>query len=143
MIGIRRWIQGAGVWLACVIFAGCNQQPVWEIVYPVEGTVTLRGQAVADADLVLFPEGQEWPETVRPRGRTGPDGRFVVWTYEPGDGAPAGRYKVTLVRNAVGLSKGAVVAKPNDLPSKYERLESTDLQVTISEGENCLPAISL
>ncbi len=34
---------------------------------------------------------------MRPHGRVGPDGRFTLTTYQPGDGAPTGKYNVTVV----------------------------------------------
>lgn len=142
-----RIVRGFGVLLAAQLVAlsltGCSEKPVWEVAYRASGSLSFRGKPIANADIVLFPEDSTWPETVRPRARTGADGTFEVWTYEPGDGAPAGAYKVTLVRTEVGFSKGAVVAKPNDLPAKYGRAESTDVRVTINPGENQLPAISL
>lgn len=142
-----RMVRGFGVLLAAQLVAlsltGCSEKPVWEVAYRASGSLSFRGKPIANADIVLFPEDSTWPETVRPRARTGADGTFEVWTYEPGDGAPAGAYKVTLVHTEVGFSKGAVVAKPNDLPAKYGRAESTDVRVTINPGENQLPAISL
>lgn len=142
-----RIVRGAGGLLPALFVAllltGCSEKPVWEVAYRASGSLSFKGKPVANADIVLFPEDSTWPETVRPRARTKEDGTFEVWTYEPGDGAPAGAYKVTLVHTEVGFSKGAVVAKPNDLPVKYERAESTDVRVTINPGGNQLPAISL
>ncbi|MEY3174717.1 MAG: hypothetical protein RLZZ436_2631 [Planctomycetota bacterium] len=123
--------------------AGCSEKSAWEVPYPVKGSLTFRGKPVAEADIVLFPEDPSWPETVRPRARTKADGTFDVWTWQQGDGAPAGNYKVTLVHHEVAISKGAVVAKPNDLPPKYERHQTSDIRVTIVPGENQIPAFSL
>ncbi|MGV2332829.1 MAG UNVERIFIED_CONTAM: hypothetical protein LVR18_01365 [Planctomycetaceae bacterium] len=123
--------------------AGCSEQPMWEVTHPSKGSLSFRGKPVADADIVLFPEDPTWPETVRPRARTNADGTFEVWTWEKGDGAPAGTYKVTLVHREVALSKDAVVAKPNDLPPKYERHVTSDISITIVPGENQIPAFSL
>jgi len=138
-----RIVRGVSGLLAALLLTGCSEKPVWEVAYQASGSLSFRGKPVANADIVLFPEDSTWPETVRPRARTKEDGTFEVWTWEPGDGAPAGVYKVTLVHTEAGFSKGAVVAKPNDLPAKYGRAESTDVRVTISPGENRLPAISL
>ena len=129
--------------LAAILLCGCSERPVWEVAYPAKGSLTFRGKPVASADIVLFPVDTSWPETVRPRARTKADGSFEVWTYEQGDGAPAGTYRITLVHHEVGFSKDAVVAKPNDLPKQYERPDSNDLRITISAGENQIPGISL
>ncbi|HAV31590.1 MAG TPA: hypothetical protein DC058_01635 [Planctomycetaceae bacterium] len=143
MMTWRCVVRGGCGLLAAVLLAGCSEKPAWEVSYPAAGLLTFRGRPVPNADIVLFPEDSTWPETVRPRARTKEDGTFEVWTSEPGDGAPAGSYKVTLVRTEVGFSKGAVVAKPNDLPRKYERPDSSDLRVTIAPGESKVLAISL
>ncbi|MFM7057780.1 MAG: hypothetical protein ACKO2P_12750 [Planctomycetota bacterium] len=129
--------------LATILLSGCTEKPAWEVTHPATGLLTFRGKPVADADIVLFPQDPAWPGTVRPRARTKADGTFAVWTWEPGDGAPAGTYKATLIHNEIGESKGAVVAKPNDLPPKYERPDSSDLQITIVTGENQIPPIAL
>ena len=93
--------------------------------------------------MVKLSVNSDWPETVRPRARTNADGTFEVWTWEKGDGAPAGTYKVTLVHHEVENPKDAVVAKPNDLPPKYERHVTSDISITIVPGENQIPAFSL
>jgi hypothetical protein len=127
-----------------VAVSGCGKaKEPWETTHPVSGLVTFKGKPVADAELSFFPEDKSYPETVRPRAKSGPDGKFSVWTYEQGDGAPAGRYKVTAVHFEVGLSKDTVITKPNDLPAKYSRLETTDLVVEIKGEESELPAINL
>lgn len=130
--------------VVAVAVGGCGKaKEPWETAYPVSGLVTFKGKPVADAELSFFPEDKSYPESVRPRAKSGPDGKFNVWTYEQGDGAPAGRYKVTAVHFEVGLSKDTVITKPNDLPAKYSRLETTDLVVEIKGEESELPAINL
>ena len=130
--------------IVAVAVSGCGKaKEPWETTHPVSGLVTFKGKPVADAELSFFPEDKTYPESVRPRAKSGPDGKFSVWTYEQGDGAPAGRYKVTAVHFEVGLSKDTVITKPNDLPAKYSRLETTDLVVEIKGEESELPAINL
>jgi hypothetical protein len=80
---------------------------------------------------------------VRPKGKTGADGKCVLGTYTQNDRAPIGKYKVTVVRNEISVSRDTIVAKPNDLPQKYANLSSTDLEVEITAGQNELPAIIL
>ncbi|MEO8272338.1 MAG: hypothetical protein ABI557_21700 [Aureliella sp.] len=115
----------------------------WETTHPAVGTVTLKGRPVANADLAFFPEDERFPTLVRPRAKSTEDGKFVVWTYAQGDGAPAGSYKVTVIHNEVGISKDTIVAKPNDLPKKYSNLQATDIVVNIEEGQNEIPPIDL
>lgn len=118
---------------------GCKGGNAWEITQPASGTVVYKGKPIENAEINLFPVDPAAPELVRPRGRTTADGKFVLWTYKEGDGVPAGKYKATIVHNEVSVSKDTVVAKPNDLPAKYSRRESTDLEVTVNEGKNEIP----
>lgn len=125
-------------------FSGCGPgRPVWERTQPISGTITYKGKPIGDAELNFFPEEKEFPETVRPKAKSTVDGKFTVWTYQQGDGAPVGSYKVTVIHNEVTVSKGTIVAKPNDLPPKYARLDSTDIILRIEPGQKELPPIDL
>lgn len=119
-----------------VTFLGCTSKPSWEATFPASGTVIFKGKPLDGADILLFPIDASVPEIVRPRAKSDAEGRFNIWTYQQGDGAPAGEYKVTIVRQAVSISNGTVVAKPNDLPVKYSKLETSDLKIQIAAGKN-------
>lgn len=125
------------------ILVGCSGPSSWETTHPVTGTITYKGKPIADAEISFFPTDPDAPDTVRPKAKSTPDGRFVVWTYTRGDGAPAGSYKVTVVRHQVAVSKDTLVAKPNDLPPKYAQRDTTDLQVQVQEGTNEIPQWNL
>lgn len=125
------------------VFSGCAPGNPWEATHPVVGTIEFKGKPIENAELTFFPLDNSAPDTVRPKGKTGADGKFVLGTYTQNDGAPIGKYKVTVVRNEVSVSRDTIVAKPNDLPQKYANLSSTDLEVEITTGQNELPAIIL
>ncbi len=130
--------------LVLVLVVGCGKGAApWEKTYPVKGVISFKGKPVADAELSFFPEDASYPDLVRPRAKSGADGTFVVWTYEQGDGAPVGSYKVTVVHHEIGISKETVITKPNDLPEKYSKLDTTDLTVEVRGTENELPPIDL
>lgn len=123
---------------------GCFQSKSgWEETHKATGVVKFKGKPVVDAELAFYPEDTTAPESVRPRAKTTEGGKFEVWTYQQGDGIPAGNYKVTVVHNEVAVSKGTIVAKPNSLPAKYSRLDSTDLVVAIAAGPNDLQPIEI
>ena len=128
--------------LASIVGCGKPKDP-WEFTHPTTGQVNFKGKPIADAELSFFPEDKSFPDSVRPKAKSTADGKFVAWTYAEGDGVPAGKYKVTIVHNEVSVSKDTIVAKPNDLPAKYSRLESTDIEVQINAGKNEVPAIDL
>lgn len=66
-------------------------------LYPVEGTVVDgSSQPAVNAVVVFHPSEPDLLPRLRPRGRVDESGRFKVTTYQEGDGAPAGRYNVTV-----------------------------------------------
>ena len=124
-------------WMLVSALSGCFKgKGSWETTYPVAGVVTLKGLPVANADIAFFPVEDSAPGTVRPKAKSGEDGKFVVSTYGQGDGVPVGSYKITVVRHEVDVSRDTIVAKPNDLPRKYSILDTTDLEAEIVAGPN-------
>ncbi len=142
---LSRFVFNSGVRTSLLILssvllaAGCTPRNAWENTHPAAGTIQFKGKPLENAEITLFPSDPAFPESVRPRARSTADGKFVLWTYQEGDGVPAGTYKATVVHNEVIVSKDTVVAKPNDLPPKYSRRDSTDLEVTIVAGNNEIP----
>lgn len=129
------------LWVTLLIC--CPEQKPWETTQPAVGTITLKGRPIANAELAFFPEDDTLPTAVRPRAKSTEGGKFIVWTYAQGDGAPAGSYKVTVVHHEVGVSRGTIIAKPNDLPKKYSKLQTTDIVVNIAAVQNEIPPIEL
>jgi hypothetical protein len=125
-------------------FPGCSggSNP-WEQTHPASGTITFKGKPVVDAEISLFPEDTSCPDSVRPKAKSTDGGKFVVWTYNPGDGAPEGTYKVTAIHQEVAVSKDTIVAKPNDFPEKYSKRDSTPLTIRITKGQNNIPEIQI
>lgn len=112
-------------------------------VFPVSGQVTWNGQPLANALVVLHPQGVQDPRSMAARAQTDPHGNFRVTTYEAGDGAAAGDYAVTVAYHRLINAGGGYEPGPNVLPSKYSSPLTTDLTVHVAEGPNQLPAISL
>lgn len=140
---IRQVVFLSGLLIA-ISSGGCGKQKKpWDKAYPAKGSLTFQGKPVADAEIALFPEDTAFPETVRPKAKTNENGEFVVWTYQAGDGAPAGKYKATVVHHRVDVVNDVVVTRPNDLPPKYSRLQTTDLVVEVSQGTTELPPFEL
>ena len=140
--------QAIPVFVFSVIFCwgivGCSKAKApWETVYPVEGVVNYQGKPLTDASITLIPQDQDFPSTVRPTARTREDGSFVVGTYSTEDGAPAGDYKVVVVRFPVIVTASNAVSGPNNLPPKYANPSTTTLTVTVDPGTNELPPLEL
>lgn len=130
--------------LVTTSLSGCSDsKEPWETTYPVSGVVTYKGTPVANADISFFPKDESFPDSVRPKAKSTTDGTFVISTYGSGDGAPAGDYKVTIVRHEIAVSKDTIVAKPNDLPNKYSKRDTTDLEVQVVSSPNDLAPFEL
>ncbi len=81
----------AVVWLPTVF--GCGDDKIAR--YPVTGTVLVDGRPAEGATVIFYPVGgSEEFQKERPFGVTDANGKFDLRTFQPGDGAPAGEYKV-------------------------------------------------
>lgn len=126
------------------MLSGCSGgKSAWEKTHPASGVISYKGKPIVDAELSFFPEDKTAPDSVRPKAKSTEGGKFTVWTFAQGDGAPEGSYKVTVVHNEVAVSNDTIVAKPNDLPEKYSKVDSTDIIVKIAAGQNEIPKIEL
>jgi hypothetical protein len=113
-------------------------------VYPVRGQVLLNGKPVANAQ-VLFHPAEELPEGLRPSGQTDDQGYFNLTSYTSGDGAPQGAYKVTVMcfRLYPDSNNAGEVVRYNLLPPHYAAAATSQLQATVSKGNNELPPLQL
>lgn len=122
---------------------------------PVSGTVTYNGTAVADASVSLIPDlppGTPPTEASNRKGafaRTDSAGKFNLMTYEEGDGAVPGKYKVTVTKvegQPIGVEaseeeyaetpEGEEPPPPKPLlPEKYSNARTTPLDANIAEGD--------
>jgi hypothetical protein len=123
-----RWLVVAAVVLA----GGCGSD-----LPQVTGSVTYRGQPVAEGKVVFHPIGIG----VVGYGALQSDGTFAVQTGSAA-GLPEGDYKVTVVATRVTPSSqpGGVPTFEHLIPERYGRAQDTDLQVKVTaDGENDFP----
>jgi hypothetical protein len=132
--------------LAFLCGSGCSssdQQPV----YPVSGAVFVRSKPADGARVVLRPAGEinpdEWPAGY-PRGTVQSDGSFQITTFEPGDGAPQGRY-VVLVEWKPPLAEGTdpETASQDRLRGRYVDPDKSILRAEVQAAPTKLPRIDL
>ncbi|MBX3441760.1 MAG: hypothetical protein KF774_05080 [Planctomyces sp.] len=136
----------AGLPLTAIgLLAGCGgaAPAPWETTWPARGEVTFKGEPLPNAIITLIPVNEGIPASIRPKATSGPDGVFELETYGSADGAPLGEYKAVVMRFPASKSKENPSVRPNDLPKKYARAETTDLKVVIEEGANVLPKLEL
>jgi hypothetical protein len=141
------------VGLLTVTFAtSCGGKSVPEIkgklpLFPVKGKVMMDGQPMSGAIVILnpvfdFPAGAAQQ---RPRAKAEADGTFQLSTYANQDGAPAGKYYVTVSwkGSGAGLSSEQLEDLPEKAPESFQKPKTSKLIVQIKEGENTLPTWDL
>jgi hypothetical protein len=123
---------------------GCGESgPERVTVYPAKGQITFQGKPIPGAMVTLNPQTQPAVEFPTPRASVDADGTFKVSTFAGGDGAPEGKYTVT-VQWYKPIKKGPdVTAGPNVIPPKYGKADSSPLVVEIAAQPTELPPIKL
>lgn len=135
----------ASIFLATAVFAiaGCGKsRPERVPVVKVAGTISFRNQTLDGAFVVLHPQSAA-ASAPRPTAHVKPDGTFEPTTFDARDGAPAGKYIVTVEWHKLVKVAGEWTQGPNLLPAKYASPQSSDVYVTVAEGTSSLPAIVL
>ena len=126
-----------------VIASGCSKEPVRLQTFPASGTVAFAGKPTPGALGVLHPQQDLGKDVPRPTGYVDKDGRYVLTTFKTGDGAPAGKYKLTIEWNKLVVNGKDAEPGPNVLPAKYAVPATTDVEVEIASGPNQLPPLIL
>lgn len=120
------------------LLAGCNGGDAGPETIPVTGVVTFKGAPVVGATLTFFADGQG----TNAAATSDDDGKFEAFTtYEMGKsvkkGMTAGKYDVTLTKLGTASVKGGALQPPkNLLPEKYRSVNSSEITVTVTPGEN-------
>jgi hypothetical protein len=131
-----RWLALPFVALVLAGCAGRTDRP-----QPVAGQVFVDGQPAARAQVTLHPLDERIKE--RPAGHADEQGRFRLTTAKDGDGAPPGKYRVSVVWFvAVPVGRDESVAR-NRLPARYADATTSGLEATVTPGTNDLPAFRL
>jgi len=120
-------------------------------VYPVEGQVLYKEKPAPLARVTFHPvEGSDELQKLRPTARADEQGKFQLNTFGLRDGAPEGKYKVTVEWR--GPDPGSDLGKihfddlsqyPNRLAEKYSNPESSPLTVTVTAGQNNLKPLQV
>jgi hypothetical protein len=137
-------LKYARIWgLLAVVTAGCNgapSPPAQPPVYPVTGKVYLGGTPVRYGRIHLEPINPG--RGVNCWGNIGPDGTFVLRTFADGDGAAVGDYYVWIEPYNLAIN-GKVSGSPTPIPGRYQSVETSGLEVSITEDMNELPPFDL
>jgi hypothetical protein len=121
----------------------CTKQGVK--LYPVSGSVSFDGKAPEGAVIYLNPAGGSSKLETLPTGVVKADGTFAVGTFQPGDGAPAGDYDVSIAWYPPNL-EAVIIATgkaPSLLPAHLSDPKTSGLKMQVKEGPNEIPAFKL
>lgn len=93
-------------------------------VYPTTGTLSMDGQPFGPTAIHLLPMEEEGRMVV---GEVDANGKITFTSYEKGDGAPAGKYRV--------LTGMVMAAPPRPFPAIYQDASQSPLVATVEETE--------
>lgn len=128
-----------------LVFAGCGKGKL--AVHPVTGVVRVDGKPAPGAMVILCPVGgSDKLQRERPYGTADGEGKFTLTTFDKGDGAPAGEYKVLVQWMAPpkpGADRDRGEGSPDRLRGKYMNLANSQLHATVGSGATELPPFDL
>ncbi len=115
--------------------AGCSSSTM--PLARATGTITIEGQPIAGAKVVFRPEAGPAAS-----GETDTKGRFVLSTYQSGDGAVIGHHSVVVVPKLPGVmltpgqEPNAPPAPTVIIPAQYQRADSSGLVAEVAQSAN-------
>ena len=129
----RLFLAFASLCLVGALCTGCGSKG--PRLTPVEGVVTLDGEALEGAVVLFEPEAGGRPAT----GVTDAQGKFVLKTLEEGDGARVGMNLVSVAKQAkvetgVQVEEGEILPVQFETPVKYASPKTSGLKVDVQPG---------
>jgi hypothetical protein len=127
-----RWDRLTRLALLLVIpfwMAACGGSDKFDTV-PAKGEVTYKGQPLGKGQIQLLPDNG--PAAV---GLI-EDGKFVLGTNADGDGAPPGKYRVTVFSYKEIKNRFGETTSKSVIPNRYANPDTSGLVVEIPEGGN-------
>lgn len=141
--------------VACVAGCGGGGASGGATTYPATGTVELNGQPLSGATVIFSPVGDQPTATAT----TDDQGNYTLQTYDFGDGAAAGSYKVTISKSQTPESDGGDALGDDEhaedtgehskdggstaqelVQAKYTNASTTPLTAEVkADGENVFP----
>lgn len=146
--------------LLMVALSGCGSEDDKWIngrppVYTASGQILYNGKPLEGANVIFSPvvegvQGAEAKGAMGAAGRTDAKGQFVLTTFRDGDGAPAGRFRVTVIK-----AESVVTYRADDpdhdqiplkteqkhlIPAKYSTPEKSGLEAEVAKSsKNVFP----
>jgi hypothetical protein len=140
----RRGRTGGWLFLfgSSLLSMSCNSKGDHPELFPVQGQLFLEQKPAYKAVVWFHPLGESGPAVACPHACVKEDGSFEVGTYKDNDGAPAGRYRLTVIWRVPPKSGDEDGA--NLIPVRYMDPEKAGLPVvSVPPGPTVLPPIHL
>lgn len=143
--------RSIGCLVLMLLFVGCGETVDVDRpeTAPVTGSVTYNGQPVEGATVTFMAGASGGRGAV---GTTDASGKFQLTTFEAGDGAIPGAYKVKIAKTVGGAPTaegGEIMAPPtggpptseekDELPVKYKDESTSGLTADVKDGDNDFP----
>ncbi len=127
--------------LALGTLSGCGSGDEGPVLEPIQGIVTLKNKALANADVSFRPKGDT--PGIGGQARTDAEGKFTVVYGRGGEGLPVGTYKVSVSRRLMPDNSPVPAddtTEPMDSPARetlpqYADIEKSPIEVTIEKGK--------
>jgi len=133
-------LLAAGALVALASGCGGNKGPR---LYPVKGSVRINGEPAKDVNVVFTPVAlpADGDTPLSPSAVTGEDGGFRLMSFKPGDGAPAGDYRVTVIypMNRYNKHQSGI----DRLRGKFADPKTSGLTAKVEATSNDLPPFDL
>jgi hypothetical protein len=114
----------------CVLIVGCGKGR-----YPVHGKVIREDGVPISESMVVF-ESVDLTPNITARADVDPDGSFELGTTQPGDGAPAGKYRVKVTPL---LSNPDEPTRAPRFDPRFSDFKTSGLEFEVKPGTNDFP----
>ena len=116
------------------LFVGCSRNDRIATT-PVAGSVLGQDGKPLERAIVIFHPTDTSVKFPKPRGTTDAEGKFQLSTYDTSDGAPVGKYKVTIEQ---WFRDNPDQAPTNHLPPNLASESSSGIEIQLTKGPNVL-----
>jgi hypothetical protein len=118
--------------IVALSLSGCGEKSDVPETAEASGVVMFKGEPFEGAEVMFHPQDGGNPA----HAMTDEDGRFVLTTYDEGDGAVPGEHKVTIMYfPAESLPGMEAETGGSMLPEKYAAIANTPLTAEVKAGE--------
>jgi hypothetical protein len=142
MIPSRKYLLAALLGGLVLSLAACGRSDS-KPVYPVTGTVLCKAKPAEGAQVVFIPLDNAEPKMPQPGGQVRKNGSFRLSTFRSYDGAPAGRYAVTIVYPSPEQKVNDENMGPDLLEGRFADPKTTPLRAEVKQEATKLEPFDL